>query len=213
MEGRVLTPFSMSVIASRESGKTVFTKNLLLNQDRLILSPFKKVIWVYKFWQSQIFDELQNQTNFEIEFLDDLPNFEVMGMQDNTVVIIDDFMTEASENNQVQGLFTRGRHLNFSVIYLAQNLFHQGKHSRNISLNTDYLVLFKNVRDKSQISHLAKQMYPQNLKFLKWAYNEATKKQYGYLFLDLKPYTDERLRVRSNILNEAYQIIYEPKNL
>ena len=136
-----------------------------------------------------------------------------MGMQDNTVIIIDDSMTEASENNEVQSLFTRGRHLNFSIIYLAQNLFYQGKHSRSISLNTEYLILLKNVRDKSQISHLARQMYPSNSKFLKWAYQDATKNQYGYLFLDLKPYTDESLRVRSNILNETYQTIYIPTNL
>ena len=89
MEGRLESPLSMAVIASRRSGKTVFTKNLLLNQDRLILPPFEKVIWVYKFWQKQVFDELQNQSQFEIEFIDDLPNLEKMGKQVvNTCIII-----------------------------------------------------------------------------------------------------------------------------
>ena len=130
---------------------------------------------MYKFWQTQIFDELQNQTEFEIEFVDDLPNFEILGKQENTVVVINDFMTEASGNNQVQGLFTRGCHMNFSVIFLAQNLFHQGKHSRSMSLNTDYMILLKIVRDKSQIRHLARQMYPLNPKFIYSAYQDATK--------------------------------------
>ena len=122
-------------------------------------------------------------------------------------------MAEASDNNQVQGLFTRGRHMNFSVIFLAQNLFHQGKYSRSMALNTDYMVMFKNVRDKSQIGHLARQMYPSNPKFLSWAYQDATKDSYGYLFLDLKPYTNESLRVRTAILNKSHQTIYIPKNL
>lgn len=213
MEGRLLAPFSMGIFASRQSGKTVFTKNLLLNQDRLISPPFKKVIWIYKTWQDTIFNELQNQTLFEIQFADDLPNFDVMGKQENTVVVIDDFMTEAAQNGQVQSLFTRGRHLNLSVIYLAQNLFHKGKHSRDMSLNTDYIVLFKNTRDASQIMHLSRQMYPSNSKFLTWAFHNATKEPYSYLFLDLKPYTNESLRVRSNILNEQYQMVYIPKSL
>ena len=212
MEGRLLAPFSMGIFASRESGKTVFTKQLLLNQDRMISPPFKKVIWIYKSWQDNIFNELQNG-NFEIQFLDDLPNFDDMGKQENTVVVIDDLMVEATQNDQVQALFTRGRHLNLSVIYLAQNLFHKGKHSRDMSLNMDYMVLFKNTRDASQIMHLSRQMYPSNSKFLTWAFHDATKEPYSYLFLDLKPYTNESIRIRSDILNEQYQTVYTPKSL
>ena len=211
MEGRLIAPFSMSIFASRQSGKTVFTKNLLLNQNRLIVPPFKKVIWVYKTWQDEVFAELQNQSLFEIEFATDLPD--VTTKQENTVIIIDDLMAEAAQNDQVQALFTRGRHLNLSVIYLAQNLFHKGKHSRDMSLNTDYMVLFKNTRDASQIMHLSRQMYPHNPKFLTWDFHDATKEPYSYLFLDLKPYTDESLRVRSNILNVHYQMVYIPKSI
>ena len=41
-------------------------------------------------------------------------------------------------------LSTRERHhRNLSVIYVAQNIFHQGKEMRNISLNAHYIVLFK----------------------------------------------------------------------
>ena len=43
MDARLVTPFSMEVFASRLSGKSLFTKNLLLQQNR---TPFKKVIWV-----------------------------------------------------------------------------------------------------------------------------------------------------------------------
>ena len=45
---------------------------------------------------------------FEIEFVDDLPNFHDKSKQENTVIVIDDLMTEASQNDQVQALFTRG---------------------------------------------------------------------------------------------------------
>ena len=75
--------------------------------------------------------------------------------------VFDDQMIDASKDKGIMNLFTRGsHHRNLSVIYIVQNLFHQGKGSRNISLNSDYLKLFKNPRDKLQILTLVKQMYP-----------------------------------------------------
>ena len=136
-----------------------------------------------------------------------------MSKQENTVIVIDDLMAEAAQSDQVQALFTHGRHLNLSVIYLAQNLFHKGKHSRDISLNTDYMILFKNARDASQITHLSRQMYPHNSKFLTCAFHDATKAPYSYLFIEMRPYPDESLRVRSNILSEHYLLVSIPDSL
>ena len=77
------------------------------------------------------------------------------------LVVFDDQMIDASKEKRILNLFTHGSHYrNLSVIYIVQNLFHQGKGSRSISLNSHYLVLFKNPRDKLQILTLAKQMYP-----------------------------------------------------
>ena len=72
MDARLVTPFSMEVFASRLSGKSAFAKNLLLQQNRMISVPFKKVLWVYKTWQDELFQELLSQTMFEMEFLDAL---------------------------------------------------------------------------------------------------------------------------------------------
>ena len=65
----------------------------------------------------------------------------------------DDQMIDAGKDQRIVNLFTRGsRHHNLSVIYIVQNVFHQGKASRSISLNSHYLVLFNNPRDKLQLS-------------------------------------------------------------
>ena len=81
-----------------------------------------------------------------------------------------------------------------------QNLFHQGKGNRSISLNSHYLVLFKNPRDKLQILTLAKQMYPSETAWFIKEYEEAMRRPYGYLFVDLRPTTPERCRLRTNVL-------------
>ncbi len=101
----------------------------------------------------------------------------------NSLVIIDDLMSECSKDQRISNLFTSGsHHQGISVMYLTQNLFPPGKQSRTISLNSHYMIAFKNPRDSLVVSTLARQMYPNNYNFLLESYQDATKKPYGYLF-------------------------------
>jgi hypothetical protein len=83
---------------------------------------------------------------------------------------------------------------------------------RNISLNSNYIVLMKNSRDRAQVTHLARQMYPGKSGFLTAAYEDATKHAtYSYLLLDFKNTTPENLRVRSGIFPGEAMYVYNPK--
>ena len=62
----------------------------------------------------------------------------------------------------------------------------KNKESRTISLNSQYIVVFKNPRDVSQMTTLAKQMYPGRVKFVQDAFVDATSTPYGYILVDLK---------------------------
>ena len=74
------------------------------------------------------------------------------------------------------------------------------------------MTIFRSPRDKSQIIHLAKQMYPGNVKFMQEAYNDATSKPYGYLFIDFKATTADNMRLRTNIFpGEKPHYVYLPK--
>ena len=86
-------------------------------------------------------------------------------------------MGQSGRDRRTVDLFTKGnRHKNLSVIYIVQNIFHQGLETRDISLNTLYIVLIKSPRDKQQISTLV------------------------YLMLDLKPTNYDDHRLRTNVL-------------
>ena len=118
----------------------------------------------------------------------------------NNMIVLDDQMAEASNDKRILNVFVKGsHHRNLSVLLLTQNLFHQCKISRGISLNSHYIVLFKNPRDRLQVLTLAKQMYPgETNRFMK-KYEEAIQRPYGYLFVDLKPATPEQCRLRTNV--------------
>jgi len=107
-------------------------------------------------------------------------------------------------------LFTRGsHHRNIGVILITQNLFHQCRNCRDISLNAKYLVLFQNVRYKRQFSYLANQVLPEDSSGLFKAYLEATKRTHGYLLLDLTKDSEDRHRFRTNVFPHEYPpIIY-----
>ena len=69
-------------------------------------------------------------------------------------------------------------------MFLTQNIFH--KSARTKTLNSHYLALFKNPRDATQITYLARHMYPTKPKFMIETFADATKDPYIYLVVDLK---------------------------
>jgi len=120
------------------------------------------------------------------------------------LVIIDDLLKDVY-SKQVCDLFTRGsHHRNISVILITQNVFHQGRYCRDISLNAHYVVAFLNVRDKKQFMYLANQVYPEDSLGLYNANLDATHTPHGYLILDLTQVTNNGLRFRTNIFPEEY---------
>ena len=118
------------------------------------------------------------------------------------LIVIEDQMIKARNDNRIVRLFTKGsHHQNLSVIYIVQNLFHQGKGNQSISLNSHYLVLFMNPRDKLQMLTVAKQMYLSETTWFTKEHKDAVRRPYGYLFVDLRPTTQERCRLRTNVLS------------
>ena len=98
--------------------------------------------------------------------------------------------------------FTRkGHHRNASVKYITQNMFQQSKSSRTISLNSRYMILFRNERDKNQIKTLAQQA---QTSYLLPAFEDATSMDHGYLVIDFHSRTNKELRLRTNIFYRWY---------
>ena len=211
-DARLQHPFSLVVSGPSNCGKTFFVKDIVTNAERVISQRFDNVVYIYSCWQP-LYDQLLKIR--DINFVNGLPESlcdnVLLPPDKNNLLIIDDLMNDASNNIEVQNVFTKYvHHRNLSCIYLVQNLFIQGKASRTISLNTNYLILFKNPRDKYQVTLLARQMFPGNTKYFLEAFNDATHPAYGYLLIDYKALTPEHLRLRTDILSE-HPVVYIPK--
>ena len=160
----------------------------------MIHPPPENIIWVHDDDDS---DSLKGVPP-EVTLSRDVEDIEHLTRSKRHLVIVDDKMGSAAE--KMLGLFTKGsHHRNISIVYIVQNLFDQNKYHRTISLNTHYLVLFKSPRDSSQISTLARQVYPGKSKAVMKAYARATADSHGYLLLDFRQETDDELRLRTDL--------------
>ena len=169
------------------------------------------IMYCYAVWQP-LFDEMEKLPNFTLH--QGLPiNIDEWNPESNhRLIIIDDLMEKVVDNLDMSLLFTQGcHHKNISVIFITQNLYLKGKHARTISLNTQYLVLFRSLRDVSQITTLGKQLFPGQSKLLTQVYHDVMKQPYAYLLIDNSPHGHPKYRLRTHIFPNEETLIYVPK--
>jgi hypothetical protein len=208
-------PFTCIIGGSTGSGKTQFLINALIHADQTINVPVQRLVYCYGAYLPDTFETLKRYYP-TIELIDGLDATLDFNPEVNNFLVIDDLMTEAVKSNTVSDYFTKGsHHKNLSVILLTQNVFHQGAFGRTININAQYTIYFKNPRDRQQISHIGRQMFPGPGKSnaLKEAYEDAISRPYGYIFLDYKQSTPDRLRLKTNVLPTDPQptVVYVPK--
>lgn len=189
-------PFTCVVAGPSKSGKTELLMAILMNNDKFVRPKIENIVYCYSIWQPG-FDKLKA---IGVKFHEGICDYTQFSRTDNNLVVFDDLMDECSGDRVIQDLFTRGsHHLNISAIVLTQNLFNKGKYSRTISLNSQYLIIFNNPRDRSQIGYLARQMYPESPRFMHDVFRDATSTPHGYLFIDNNQETPNELRLQSSI--------------
>ena len=202
MDVRWKHPFTCVIAGPTGCGKTVFVTKFI-HHIREIVDPIPdEIVWCFGEFQKG-YEALSGIVRFH----EGLPNTEDFRDSKRRLIVIDDLMNEADQ--RISNLFTKGsHHTDSSVIHIVQNLFSKNKEHRTITLNSHYLVIFKNPRDASQIIHLGKQMYPGNQTYLQSAFKDATSVPHGYLLIDLRQTTNDNYRLRTNIFPDERQVVY-----
>ena len=178
-----IAPCTAIISGATGSGKTTFTLNLLR--------------------QPSCFESF---TGDKFVYLQELPSEEKISSitnGDHNLVINEDMQITALNDPFIANLFCReSHHKNLSVFLILQNLFHQGKYARDISLNSHYIILFRNPRDCQQIRLGIR-------KKLISAYEDATLLPFTYLLIDLSPKSESTYMLKSHIFPFEDTVIYK----
>lgn len=200
-ETQFIAPATIVLSGTTSSGKSTWIERFL-KSNMFNIEP-KHVFYCYGVYQTK-FEQMPNVT-----FIHGLPEtFEQFHGSQHNLIVIDDLQDEVANSKAVEQLFTRdSHHRNLSVVYINQNLFYQGKHSRTIALNTHYTVLFRNPRASSQLRILRSQT---GLRHLEEAYHDCMKHdRFGYLLIDLSPFSMTDCKLRTHIFPGEDTVVYE----
>ena len=184
----------MLVAGPTQSGKTQWTVKFLKERNQRINPPVDDILFCYSEWHDK-YDTLRREVP-TTQFHKGIPALDTLKSLKNLILVIDDLMEEAVNDQNIMNMFTVGsHHRNISVLFLMQNIFQKGTHARTISTNTQYMVLFKNARDQTQIRTLALQIFPTNWNDFLAYYAKETNKDYGCVVLDFHPQTPNDKRI------------------
>ena len=178
-------------------------------------TPPVKVHYCYKEYQPQVFGEMEKKDG--VLFHQGLPGLEKLKTWSQDVsgahllVVLDDMQNEIVKNQDMATLFSViSHHSNISVMCLVQNLFPQSRYTRDISLNCGYMILMNTKRDKLQLTNLARQLCPGNVRFFTSAFQDAvSSKSHGYLVVDMHPATPPEYMLTTNILPDEMTVVYK----
>ena len=187
----------------------------MLKAVKTMIHPIpERIIYAYGEWQD-IFEEMKGEIE-NIEFVrgitESLVSRENLGGQ-RTLLVIDDLADEISPA-LIGAIFVKlSHHRHISTCFMVNNLFYRGlPNYRLIAVNTQYYIVFRNSRDQSSITTLARQMFGSHYKYMVQAYEDSVKRDFGYLFIDLKSGSKKELRLRTNILPHQDTICYVIKD-
>lgn len=199
-DARLKTKSTITIAGPSQSGKTTLVEKMVTMKDVLFNEPFSAVIWFCAYPPKNKIDGVKYSVGLPLNKFNDLPP--------NSLVILDDFMSELSQSNDLTMLMTKAvHHLPLTLIYITQNMFQRGKDVKTRRMNTNYLILFKNPHDRAQLDYIGRQMYPNDMKFLSSVFTDVTTKEpFSYILIDCQQDTPDEIRVRSKITEKNVRV-------
>ena len=197
IDTRLKWPYRLLMAGPSSSGKSTLMKKLVLNPEESMTRIPTRVELFYSHNQDA-YTELVEKSSCQVILHEGAPDMN-FSTPPGTLVIVDDL--QGRHADVISSWFTRKcHHMDSSIIYLIQNIFDKTPQNRTISLNSSYIILFKNPRDASQVRHLDKQIYPGGGGLLTRAYRYVTKERpYAYIVIDFNQSTPEEYRLRSTL--------------
>jgi hypothetical protein len=177
MPNLFFSPNNMIIAGPSYSGKSALIKLIIENNRDLYTEELKGVLYCHGEDDIQFLESLNNDlvtTHRGVPTMETLDEFIAKYDGGHVLCIFDDLSIEIMSDENNYRLFCQKSHHNHcSFILVQHSVFSKSKIARLIAMNTHYLILTRNLRDQSTISHLARQLFPSKSKSLVQCYQFA----------------------------------------
>lgn len=185
------------VIGSSGTGKTTAVMRLI--KDELIHPMPKRIIFMYGAWQPMFQEWLDDPKLQKIEFLEGLQLDVLDKYNEPKLLIVDDLILSLSRD--MANHFIRGSsHKQTTTIFISHSLYLNNELYRLISNNSQYILLFKNKRNLSQVSRLSRQVLGSDYERLLEGYKYL--KAYTFVLLSFHPKVPDELLVTADFFEK-----------
>lgn len=214
-------PFMLTLCGPSQSGKTYWILQLLKNINTMITPTIVKIVYLYSIYQplyGEMEKVLAEKTDIVVEFIDcqkGIPRITDIQTNtlENTLIILDDLMlvaTSSKENlERIDNIATQDvHHRNISVIFTCQNLTYGNGKLRNLRVNSQYYVMFKNLSDHNNMYTICDNKKIDRNRFNK-VLSEINEKPYGHLVFDNCRKGFANCRIRTDVFPHEPTMIYD----
>ena len=182
------------VIGASGSGKTTAVLKIVRNQ--LFDPKPDHIFYLYGAYQQEFDDWKKDKTNPKITFISGLDLSVVDQYKDgHKLLIIDDLILQLNKD-LAQHFIAGSSHKNTTTIFISHSLYLNNELYRLISNNSQYIMLFKNKRNLSQVSRLGRQILGSQYDLLVSAYKYI--KAFEFVLLSFHPLVPEELLVTAD---------------
>lgn len=196
-------PFGMFVSGSSSSGKTQWVLRFLRNAREMITPPPASILYCYGEYSTAV----PTVERMGIRTCAGVPTDDQLDANERPLLLVlDDLMLNVTDA-WLNELFTkRIHHRRYGVVFVTQDMFSSALKTARI--NSQYFVLLRAPNAALSIRTWGAQILPKKQKYFLDAYEDATRDNYGYLFVDLHPASDPKLRLRTNVFPGEVSAVY-----
>ena len=128
----------------------------------------------------------------KLEVRSNLPNLDVWPQNTNTLLIIEDALSDLNSKAVAKLLTFSSHHNSISCIFTSHGYFTKGANNRVIQANISHLCLLPSPADKLSLSQIERRIFPESKskvlhRAMQWVETNKRLDEFRYVFCDFSP--------------------------
>ena len=185
------------VIGATGSGKTMAVLKII--KEKLIAPMPEKIFYMYAVRQPFMDEWERDRQNPKIDFIEGL-HLDVLKQYDGPKLLVCDDLILSVSKELVNHFIAGSHHTQTTTIFITHSIFSKNEFYKLMSLNSQYIMLFKNKRNTAQVHTLARQILKTDHHRLVEGYKYIS--AFNFVLLSFHPKVPDELLVTADFFSK-----------